>query len=335
METQQDNTDLFDSRYIIDFLKKWRTRLFIVGLAAAIISGAISYMIEPRFLSTVILIPTSTVSVSKSLIKEWGDVLTFGQEKEAEQMIQILHSDAIRNRIAQKYNLLQRYKIMENDPYKKLYLKLEFLDRVWVSRDADNSVEINVLDRQPDTAAFIANDMAALVDSVRDKIQKTRATQALNIVEAEYLRKKAIVEKLQDSLRTYTEQGVFDFETQSGIIYKQYVKSISKNNNAAVQQLEGKMKVIAAKGWSYVALRDFAYHERNDMFALGMKYEQAKLDVDRSLPTKYIIDPAIPSEKRLSPTRWAIVLISTISAVFLSVVLILILDKLRKVDPQP
>lgn len=330
MDNQQENKELFDSRYVLVFLKKWRNKLMLVALSAALISGSVSYIIEPRFLSTVVMIPASTVSISKSLIKEWGDALMFGQEKEAEQLIEVLHSDAIRNRIAIKYNLLKRYGISPKSPYKNLYLKLEYLDRVWFNRNPDNTVEINVLDKQPDTAAHIANDIAALADSVRDDIQKARAKKVLKIVEDEYLRKKALVEKLQDSLKIYTELGVFDFETQSGIIYKQYVKSLAKNSPDAVSELEKRMKVIQAKGWNYVALRDFAYHERNEMFALGVKYDQAKLDVEQSLPIKYVIDPAIPAEKRDSPKRWAIVIVSTISSIAFAIIYILIMSSYKK-----
>lgn len=332
MEKQQEYSPLFDSSYIIQFLLKSRKRLIIVALLAATVSAIVSFLIEPRYLSSVILIPTSTTSVSKSLIKEWGDILTVGQEKEAEQMIQVLHSDAIRNRISERYKLMERYKIKKNDPYKKLSFKQEFLDRVWFDRNPDYSVSINVLDRNPDTAAFIANDIAVLLDSVRNRVQKERAMKAVKIVEDEYLKKKVSVEKLQDSLRTYTEQGIFDFETQSGIIYKQYVKSIAKNNTKAADELDKKMKLIGKKGWNYVALRDFAYHERNEMFTLGLKYEQAKIDVERSLPSKYIIDPAVPSEKRLSPNRLLIVVVATLSSVLLAIIITIALEKPLKTE---
>lgn len=321
---------LFDSTNIVAFILKWRKHVIIVGIIAAIISGLASYLIEPKFQSKVVLFPTSAVSISKSLLKEWDDVLKFGEEKDAQQMLQILtNSDDIRLRITEKYNLEKRYKVEPNDPYRKLHLKQEFLDRVWFYQNPFYSIEINVLDRSPDTAAFIANDIAALIDSTKNKLQKERAMQVLKIVEDEYLKKKSFVEKLQDSLRWYTNQGIFDYETQSEVFYKQYVKDISKNNTNAIQQLDNKLKLIGNKGWEYVALRDFAYHERNQMFSLMVKYDQAKLDVDRTLPSKYIITPAIPAEKRISPNRVLIVIISTISSMFLAIISILILDRVK------
>lgn len=321
---------LFDSTNVFAFILKWRKHVIIVGLLAAIISGLVSYLIEPKFQSKVVLFPTSAVSISKSLLKEWDDVLKFGEEKDAQQMLQILtNSDDIRLRITEKYNLEKRYKVDAEDPYRQLHLKQEFLDRVWFYQNPYYSIEINVLDRSPDTAAFIANDIAALIDSTKNKIQKARALEVLKIVEDEYLEKKVFVEKLQDSLLWYTNQGIFDYETQSEVFYKQYVKDISKNNTNAIKQLDFKLNLIGKIGWQYVALRDFAYHERNQMFSLIVKYDQAKLDVERNLPSKYIISPAIPSEKRISPNRILIVIVSTFSSIFLAIISILVMDRVK------
>lgn len=334
MENSSARNSLFDSSNVLVFIYKWRKRLIVVGLIAAVVSGLVSFLIEPRFKSTVIMIPTTTVSISRTLLKEWDDVLKFGEEREAEQMLQILNSDGIRDRIAEKYNLYKHYKISENSPYKRMYLKLEYDDRIWFSKTPFNAVEIDVIDRSPDTAAFIANDIAALIDSTKNKLQKERAKEAFQIVESSFVKKKELVSKLEDSLRSYTEQGIFDYEIQSGILFKQYAKAMAKNNSNGMQQLDAKLKLVGKKGWEYVALRDFAYHERNEMFALNVKFDQAKLDMERSLPSKYIINPAIPAEKRTSPVRWLIVLVSTISAVLLALVTIIAMDKLNNMGTK-
>lgn len=329
MSAQANQKELFDSSSVLVFLLKWRKQISIITISAAIISAIASFFVESKYKSTTIVYPTTTVSISKTLLKDWDDVLKFGEEKEAEQMMQILESDKIREYVNKKYNLFAHYKIKESDKLKNYYLQLEFNDRVSFTRTPYNSVEVEVLDRSPDTAAYMANDIINFVDSIKSGLYHERAKQALAIVQKEYNEKEILVNALEDSLKIYTSLGIFDYEAQSGIVYKQYVKSIAKNNTNAVQQLDAKIKLIGAKGWSYVALRDRAYYERNQLFALKTKLDQANVDVNTFLPTKYVITPAIPAEKRTYPVRWLIVLISTAAALVFSFVTMLAIEKIN------
>ncbi len=323
---------LFDSSNTLVYIYTIRKNLIIVGLVAAVISAIASYFIEPKFKSTVIMVPTMTPSLSTTIFTKEGntDILRFGDEKEAEQLIQILNSDTIRNFICVRYNLIKHYKISTRDPYKKLYLKLEFEDRIWFSRTPSSAVEIDVMDCSRDTAALIANDIAAMADSTREKLQKDRALKYYGIVESEYLSKKKLVEKLQDSLLFYTTQGIFDYEKQSAVIYKQYAKSISSNNQSGIQLLDTKLKLIGQKGWQYIALRDYILHEREELFNLKSKCDHAKVDTQYYLSSKYLINPGVVAEKKTYPIRWLIVLVSTLSSLILTVVVFLAKDRYAK-----
>ena len=321
--------ELFNAQNIIDFLLKNKKHILLVALLALIISTIASFFIETRYKSTVVMIPTTTVSISRTLFKEWDDVLKFGEEKEAEQMLQILNSEAIRTELAQKYNLYKHYNIAETDKYKRLTYKLEFEDRIWFSRTPSNAVEIDVMDRSPDTAAAIANDIAALVDSTKNRLQHERAMKALEIVESEYMKKKQLIHTLEDSLKYYTNDGIFDYEKQCGIIYKQYAKCIAANNNTGAQQLESKLKLVGKKGNDYVALRDYLSFERNQEFGLKAKFDQAKVDAEKTLPSKYLINPGVPAEKKSSPIRWLIVLVSTLSSVLIAIICLVVLERVQ------
>jgi len=323
---------LFDSSNTLVYIYSIRKQLLIVGFIAAVVSSIASYFIDLKFKSTVIMVPTTTTSLSTSIYTREGsaDILRFGEEKEAEQMIQILNSDTIRNFICTKYNLMKHYKISPRDPYKKLYLRLEFEDRIWFSRTPSSAVEIDVMDCNPDTAARIANDIAALADSTREKLQKDRAIQYYQIIENQYDKKKMLVEKLQDSIRFYTSKGIFDYEKQSAVIYKQYAKSIAGNNQAGAQQLDAKLKLVAQYGWNYIALRDYTTHEMDELFALKSKCDHAKVDTEHYLSSKYMINPGVVAEKKTYPIRWLIVMVSTLSSLILTVVVLLATDRYSK-----
>src|SRR4051812_33030244 len=112
-ENEKDPGD-FNSVNVLFFIYKWRKQLMIVGISAALISGIASLVIRNKYKSTVVVFPATTNSISKSLLNDnyvKEDVLQFGEEEQAEQMLQILNSDAIRGRIIQKYKLLKHYEI--------------------------------------------------------------------------------------------------------------------------------------------------------------------------------------------------------------------------------
>ena len=50
------------------------------------------------------------------------------------------------------------------------------------------AVKISVLDKDPQMAADIANDIAELLDSTKNNMQKVRALKGFKIVEGKYLR---------------------------------------------------------------------------------------------------------------------------------------------------
>ena len=189
MQSNQEQSH-FDSANLIVFLYKWRKPLLIIGLLAAITSSVIALMIPDKYKSTVIMFPTQTSSVSKSLLSDNAgakhDILQYGEEEEAEQLLQVLYSDDIRSHITRKYNLMKHYGIDSTDKYKNTLLNAEYESNVTYKRTEFMSVQIDVLDEDPQMAANIANDIASLLDSVKTHMMRDRATLGLKLVEEDY-----------------------------------------------------------------------------------------------------------------------------------------------------
>ena len=81
----------FNSFDLIAFVWRKRKVFILVGLLAAIASSIASFMIEEKYESTVTLYPAKSSSVTfNEVITEDQSVSKFGEEDEAEQMLQIL-----------------------------------------------------------------------------------------------------------------------------------------------------------------------------------------------------------------------------------------------------
>ena len=55
----------------------------------------------------------------------------------------------------------------------------------------------------------------------------------------------------------------------------------------------------------------------------------AIVDMDKEMPVKFVIERAIPSDKKYYPKKSLIVLVSTVSAFILAVLILLIIEKIK------
>ncbi len=334
MDTKTQDTENFNSLNILYFIYKWRKSLVIIGVCAIVISSIISFTIQKKYKSTVILFPATTSSISKALLSEnnfkQDDVLEFGAEEEAEQMLQILNSDEIRTKICEKYNLMKHYDIDTADKFKRTKLYDEFQSNITFKRTEYLSVKIEVMDINPDTAALIANDIGALHDSTKIRMQRERATQALRIVKKEYFDKDAEVKAMTDSIKVINSYGLYDYESQSEVTTEQYAIAISKGDQRAIKALEAKLKIIGNYGSSYVSLRDNLELQRKQLNLLKTKYEGTKVDVEQVLPQKFVVSNAFPAEKKSYPVRWLIVVVSTMASLLMAVIGILLIENIKQ-----
>lgn len=333
-KTSENN--IFDSTNFILFISKWRKILLIVTIIAVIASVIFSspFFITPKYRATVIMFPTSTNSVSKALMTDnYGakqDILEFGAEEQAEQLLQILNSNKIRARIIQKYNLLEHYDIDPDSKYRNTYLFKEYESNITFRRTEFMAVEIEVLDKDPQMAADIANDISALLDSTKNSMQKERAIKGFQIVEMEYNQLKQEIKEMEDSLTQLRKLGVNDYETQAEAYNTQLAIALSQNNMTGARALEEKLKNISEYGGAYVSLRDALEYEKKQLSNIKTKYEEARVDAEEELPCKFIVNSAYKAEKKSYPVRWLIVVISTLSAILLAVLILIIFDNLKR-----
>lgn len=219
-------TNQYSNVDLLKFLIKNFKLIAIITAIGAISAIVISLVITPKFKSSVVIFPASTSSVSKALLTDMSrapkDILKFGEEEETEQLLQILQSDEIKARIIQKYDLMSHYKIDPDAKYGKTELLNEYMDNISSRKTEFQAIEIKVLDASPETAAAIANDIAAIVDTIYNKIQNERALKALAIVENVYFKQKEFVAQLGDSIQRISNQNI------SGSLLKQHEEELKQ-----------------------------------------------------------------------------------------------------------
>ncbi|MBE2247519.1 MAG: hypothetical protein IAE67_09700 [Candidatus Competibacteraceae bacterium] len=324
----------FSSFGLISFLVKWWKHIGIATLVGAIASIIISLTMKDRFKSTVVFYPTTTNSISKVLLDVSGnnrqDFLEFGEEAEAEQALQILQSDEIREWVITQYNLYEHYKINPKGKYAKTKMMKKFARNVNFRRTEFNSVEISVLDENPLIAAGMANDIAARLDTVKNRIQKERAREGLKIVETEYRAMQYEIQLIADSLDRIRQLGINDYASQSEVVNKEYAAAVSQGKQSAIKALEEKIALLSKYGGAYVALTDNLELYRKQLAEIKLKYDQARVDAEQHIPHKMVVNYAYPADRKTYPKRSMIVLGATFATFCMTVFFIIGLENWRR-----
>ncbi len=319
-----------NSQGIVFFIRKWKSVLLTTSILAFLISMAFSFFIEDKYKSSVVLFPSTTSSVSRALLNDENykekDFLEFGEEEEAEQMIQILKSDAIRQHIIEKYDLMNHYQIDPESEFKQTQLYKEYERNIDFFRTKFMSVEIEVLDTDPVMAANIANEIAGMLDSVKNTMLKRVAQQAFKIVEKEYKTLVTEIDQMEDTLNHIRSLGVQDYETQVEVLSDQYGAALVKNNTAAANKLNARLDTLSKYGGKYLSLVQQLEYEREKLSDMREIYAEARVNAETTIDQKFVVNKAYPAEKPTYPIRWLIISVSTLATFLFTMIVLILLD---------
>ena len=224
---EEQNRNSYSAKYLCKLLVEYRKPVAIILAAAALLAIIFSapYFITPLYKSTVVIYPTSSNSISKVLIsttyQSEKDIMNFGEDEQTEQMLQVLNSNRVRDKVISRFNLMEHYQIKQDSKYPITKLNKLYDARIKFRRTEYNAVKITVLDSDPVMAAQMANDIAEIFDSTMNQMQKEVAVKAFRLVEEEYMTLWNEMHQLEDSLNTLRKLGVFDYESQVEMLSQQ------------------------------------------------------------------------------------------------------------------
>ncbi|MGB1038223.1 MAG: hypothetical protein ACPGYY_06205 [Bacteroidia bacterium] len=310
--------------------------LIIIVLLAAVLSAVFSgpFFIKPKYAAEVVFYPTTINSIGNAMFTDLThrqqDPLAFGEEEEAENALQLLNSSALQNRIVRNFDLMNHYEIDQDagSPYTDLGRKME--NNINFNRTRHLAVSINVLDHDPVKAAEIANGIASIYDSVKTEIQKQVSLEALQIVEDEFKNKEKEVWDLRVKLQELGKSGITNYEEQSRAIAEELYKV--DVNSGKGKRLRLEQDKLAKFAGEFTYLNETLILELESLSKLRKRYEKSKVDVEKTLPQKFILTSATPAEKKSYPIRSMLVIMITAAVGFFSIVTLLILNQLNLLE---
>ncbi len=325
------NPQDFYSFDLMEVIWKWKVHLIFVFVLSAIVSSVVSLTMKEEYLSSVTIYPAKSNTVTFSQHANQNQSATqFGEEEEAEQVIQILGSAEIRNRVINKYQLDSVYEINPNSPTRMNDLHEKYNNHVSAERTRYGSVIIKVYDVDPERAMHMANDLSMLLDTVKNRMIRERAGYELDITR----RKKEAVENelevIVDTLKILNEFGVGGNQTQASLM------EALANATDAVTKAEIRKKIAMNDKYGS-SLASFSHelklkHER--LAEIEAAFEQAEANANLNYTHKFVVEEAYMSDRKARPVRWIIVSVSTFVSTLLGLILILLFEKVKMIKQK-
>jgi len=328
------NTFNFSTVNIIRFLWRNKWPIVIVSVLAFVISVIVSLVITPKYKAYSVFYPTVNQSVSKALLGKNNmrseDVLKLGEEEDVEQIMQILSSDYIKGKIVTKYDLYKHYQIDTESREKNLKLGQMYSENISFKKTQFMAIQVTVLDVNPDTAAFIANDIVAYLDTAIADIQKEVALKSYKIVEQEYFQVKKDIRGIVDSLEFIRSKGVYDIENQIGPMNEAYWSAVVAGKNKEARKIKEALDKVAKYGGAYQSLLEQLDNETERMDELKQKFAEVKVNMQEIIPHKFVVNKAYAPDKKSTPRRTILVIVSTLSAFLFSIFLVIVIDAIKE-----
>jgi uncharacterized protein involved in exopolysaccharide biosynthesis len=325
-----------ESTNLLVLLFKWRKPIIVACTVAAVVSAGVSLMMKEKYRSSVILYAAQQHSFGAQLLEDvkTEDILAAGEEEDAERLIQMINSDQVRNRIIDKYKLYAIYEINPNDRGAKTIIGREYNDNVSAKLTKFGSVEIAVLDVDPDRAANMANDIALYADTLSNKLRSERAKQAFTYAESSLKLLEEEVRVMEDSMRVLQEMGVYSYLDQIAALTEMYGTAIAQGHPDRAQKLKEQMDFLSKYGTTYNRLTSRMEESYDKLGILRKRFDLMKIDVESNIANLSVVDSASPADKKFYPVRWLIVAMSVVSVFVFTVIFLLILDNFKKLRTE-
>ncbi len=309
------------------FIWKKRIPILIITLAGSIIALIVSLLLTPQFRSTAIVFPaaTSTVSFSEQRNAK-ASSMDFGEEEQAEQLIQILQSSRIRNRVVEKFDLMNHYEIEQDDPNKYYKLGKAYENHISFQRTRYGSIEIEVLDESPELAAEIANKIVDLIDTVKNEMVQERTGPAFDISKRKREMLQVEINGILAEMDSLSKMGVVSIEGRANL-FSAYNESKNPQDRAFFKD---QIDVNQKFGARFDGLENLRDERIIKLTKFEDAYEQSESDANTIFNHKFVVEPAVVADKKFKPKRLIIVILAGIGSLVFAIFLLLIKERIAE-----
>ena len=367
-EDEIDLTELFRA------LSRRRRLILGITAASAAVALVVSLLLPNYYKAETRILPPQEKGggLAAQLMGQAGGLIALAGgaaplKSQGELFLAMIKSRTILDRIVDRFDLLNRYKVRYRQDARK-----RLLESLTAREDRKSGVLIlTVEDRDPKRAADMGNAFVEELKSLAGGLAISEAGQRRMFFEDQLRHTKESLARDEEEIKGFQQRtGVFQIDAQAraiiegiarlraGIAVKEVeakvLRSFATAQNPDLQRVEEEIRALRAelekvetsKGHGFDPLmpsarvpemateylrklRQLKYHETLYEL-LSKQYELAKLEEARDPVVIQVIDRAVPPERKSRPKRALIVLLTTGMALLLSVFVVLLFERTWK-----
>jgi capsular polysaccharide biosynthesis protein len=312
--------DVFDNQRILEVIRKHFLHFVLIGIAAVVLAAFFSspMFITPKFRSTARIYPVNIAVVS--------------MESESEQMLEIINSNDIKLKMFDAFRLDTVYKIDKQDPQYLTYMLAEYNAHVSTNKTEFETVEISVLDKDPQRAAAMCDSIIHFYNNKVREMHTIKNWEMVTILKNNMDKRTSERDSIHQLIREQRQKyKILDFPTQVREVTRGYMEALSTGRDRTpggqeIRQLYGN---LSEKGGEAYLLETQFRRISNTIDSLKFLYDINLSEATKEITYCFVVEKPFPADKKAYPVRWMIVAMTTLSALFLGLLLFIILDYRR------
>lgn len=313
--------NFFDNQRILNLIWKRKFHFVVVGLVAIVLSALFSgpKFIQPKFKSTARIYPTN--------------IWEFSNESETEQMLEIVNSRDIKLKMFDAFELDKVYRINREDPHYLTYMLDIYGENVSAWKTEFETVEIKVMDYDPQRASDMCDSIIHFYNLKVREMHRVKNYEMMQIsqtgLDRKYSELDSLMEKMNDIRKKYQ---ILDYTEQVPEVTRGYMNALAEGRGSAgdtkkIQELYGNLSEKGTDAFWLESRMDFLV---SVIDSLTVQHEVYRSEYEKEITYCHVVEHPVPADKKSYPVRWLIVAFSTVSAVFLALLLFLLFDYRKK-----
>lgn len=368
VEAEEDEISLLDLAIALGEEKK---TIFAIPAITTALAIVVSLLMTPIFTAkTVMMPPQQQQSGAASALASLGALAGLagaaaGVKSPDEMYIAFMQSDTLQNELIKQFDLQERYKaktLVDTRNAMKGVIKIAADKKAGLI-----SVEVN--DKDPEFAAKLANAHVEELRNLMGRLAVTDAQQRRVFFEQAITKTQNELAEAEANFRSAKEKSgmqvtavIAETSVRAGAEMRAQIAakevqlaamgSFATPQNPDVQRLGGelaalrsqlkKLEMGSGSDEKTSPLQQLAVKSYRDIKAreammgvLVAQYESARVDEAKEGPLIQQVDVALPPERRSSPKRAIIVLVSAFAGLFLGVLVAFVRRAMRKAAENP
>jgi len=314
--------NFFDNQRIFQLIWNRKVHFIIVGAVAVLLSAIFSgpVFIKPKFKSTARIYPSN--------------IWVMSEESETEQMLEIISSRDIKLKVINAFNLHEVYKVKRDDPHYLTYMLDLYNQHVNAGKTKFETVEIKVMDYDPQRASDMCDSIIRFYNKKVRNMHKAKDLEMVKIARKNLDKKYGELDTLMAELDIVRkEYGILDFKSQVEKVTEGYMNALAggRASGTDTRKIQDLYNNLAEKGSQTRILENRFDNLLTTIDSLTTVHDIYLSEFEKDITYAHVVEYPVPADKKSYPVRWLIVAFTTISAVFLALLVFLVLDY-RKAD---